>query len=126
MIVVSPEQTKLIAEICILKRQPLKVAMQATGLTKPEVSMVKNSHLAHLRAIDLLCEQNQPLLKRITKKKIRQAVALHVNQLLTTDEIDEQLALKSGTCKMLTRSPVFKVEKHRLEKFGKAVYMGDA
>ena len=121
MVTVSEEQMKLIAEICIIREQPLKWAVEATGLTQPEVSMLKNSHLAYIRAIDMLCDRNAPLLKRITRKQIREAVALHVDELLTTDEIDERLNLKSGTCLMLTRSPIWKKEKYRLTRFGAVI-----
>ena len=125
MVTVSEKQMKLIAEICIIRELPVKWACEVTGLSQPEVSLLKNSHLAHIRAIDLLCERNAPLLKRITRKQIREAVALHVNEFMTTDEIDERLELKAGTCLMLTRSPIWKREKFRLTRCGAEVFMED-
>ena len=115
----NKDKVKQIADLCIVQGKSVKEVMLITGMEQSRVSEIKNSNAGHIVAIDILCEKNKPLLKRITRKKIRSAVAMHVDRRLTCAEIDEELDLKPGSCLMLTRSPIWKAEKFRLTRYGK-------
>lgn len=109
-----------IAEECIIKERPVGEVAREMRIKQKKASMIKNSHRTHILAIEILRQQpeNRELLKRITPKQIAKAVELHVNELMTVDEIDDRLRLRQGTCRMLTRSELWKKEKYRLTHFG--------
>ena len=121
MVQVSPQTMQTIAEKLIIGKEPLKETIETTGLPQPIVSMLKNSHLAHIRAVDIILKDEEYLLSRINRKQIEVAAILHVKNYLTADEIDQSLNLKPGTFRLLTRHKVWEFEKYRVTRFGERI-----
>ena len=75
---------------------------------------MKNTHECYDYAFEILATGYKTVMERIPKYKVKDAVRLSVEQMMTNKEIDTELSIREGTTLMLTRTPMWKVEKQRL------------
>ena len=119
-----PDYTKYqinqVAEICLVNRKPVKDAVQVMGLIQPNVSEIKNNSVTYLAALDILCRKKgyKPLLQRITKDQMKEAVRLFIKESMTLPEIDNELKIKPGTCRLYSKTPIWKLECYRQKRWG--------
>ena len=103
-----------IAQICIVEERSVSDAVTETGLPQDYISRMKNTHECYDYAFEILATGYKTVMERIPKYKVKDAVRLSVEQMMTNREIDNELSIREGTTLMLTRTPMWKVEKQRL------------
>ena len=79
---------RMIAQICIVEERSVSDAVAETGLPQDYISRMKNTHECYDYAFEILSTGYKTVMERIPKYKVKDAVRLSVEQLMTNREID--------------------------------------
>lgn len=107
-----------VAEICLVRKEQVNEAVRILGIPQSRVSEIKNSSVCYQEAVNILYKKDKPLQQRITLDEISFAVEFYLSDSMTLPEIDDELKLKPGTCLILTKTPIWTLEKYRFERWG--------
>ena len=113
----EPLKIRQVAEICLIRKEQVNEAVRILGIPQSRVSEIKNSSVCYQEAVNILYKKDKPLQQRITLDEIQFAVSAFVAGAFTLPEIDEELMLKPGTCLILTKTPIWTLEKYRFERW---------
>ena len=105
-----------VAEICLVRKEQVNEAVRILGIPQSRVSEIKNSSACYQEAVNILYKKDKPLQQRINLLDIESAVELFILG-MTLPEIDDELKLKPGTCLILTKTPIWTLEKYRFERW---------
>ena len=113
----EPLKIRQVAEICLIRKEQVNEAVRILGIPQSRVSEIKNSSVCYQEAVNILYKKDKPLQQRIELVAIPFAVELFIVNRMTLPEIDDALSLKPGTCLILTKTPIWTLEKYRFERW---------